>query len=158
MSTILFGTQYPLSLFLGTSIVKNMWVGDALVWVKFPSDDIIAYYKMDESSGTVYDSIGSNDMTAYDVSYSQTGKINTGIGFSTSGAGMEASVSGLNPTADVYTVSAWVNLSTLPSTSEHNYDIFRGTINSTPWENIELSVTTDNKFLLSILDSSDNFG
>jgi hypothetical protein len=40
------------------------------------------YYKMDDSAGNIVDALGNYDSSSYDsLSYSQTGKINTAIGF-----------------------------------------------------------------------------
>ena len=44
-------------------------------------DNLVAYYKLDETSGNAIDIHGSNDGTTTNISYEVTGKINTGYSF-----------------------------------------------------------------------------
>ena len=44
-------------------------------------DNIVGYWKLDESSGNAIDTPGTNDGTVVGCDYSQTGKINTSLGF-----------------------------------------------------------------------------
>lgn len=43
------------------------------------TDSIVAYWKLDEASGTRYDSVGSSHLTDYSTVPSGTGKIGTGV-------------------------------------------------------------------------------
>ena len=45
------------------------------------TDSIVAYWKLDEASGTRYDSVGSNNLTDYNTVGTTTGRIGTAISF-----------------------------------------------------------------------------
>lgn len=72
-------------------------------------DNILGYWKLDESSGLLYDSTdGNNDLTNSGADYSQTGIIGTAMGFDGTDKMTYDS-----PNWDIgtgnYTVTAWVN-------------------------------------------------
>jgi len=84
------------------------------------STDLISYYKLDETSGTTaYDSVGSNNGTISNATYTASGKINGAYDFNgganykiTFGSGVFAS------TGDTGSISAWVYIpSTISSRS-----------------------------------------
>ncbi len=54
---------------------------DIYEWASFLVTNLVSYYKMDDSSGDLIDSLGSNNITYNGALYSQTGKIGTAIGF-----------------------------------------------------------------------------
>jgi len=53
-------------------------------WTEDLNVGLTSYYKLDESSGNLIDSVGSLDMVTNAVTYSSTGKINTAILFDSS--------------------------------------------------------------------------
>ena len=115
--------------------------------------NLLAYWSLEESSGTIYDQLNGVNMTPYNSPlYQQTGKINYGIDFGYSlntGCSNTSNDEAVNPSGDKYTVQAWVYLNTLPSSAGHQYTITRGSLPSTPWENITTKIdTTDNKPLM----------
>lgn len=71
------------------------------------TDNLIAYYKLDESSGNAVDTIGSNTLTNSNVTYT-TSKILNGAVFNGSSAKLTNTSSGLG-TASTLTVSMWAN-------------------------------------------------
>jgi len=76
-------------------------------------DDLIAYYKFDESSGDVIDSYGNNDGIADGPTPEATGKINTAYNFTTDGElNMSDAISNISTTHD-FTVSLWVKPDTI---------------------------------------------
>ena len=115
--------------------------------------NLLAYWSLEESSGTIYDQLNGVNMTPYNSPlYHQTGKINYGIDFGYSlntGCVNTSNDEATNPNGDKYTIQAWVYLNTLPSVTGHKYTITRGSLSSTPWENITTKIdTTDNKPLM----------
>lgn len=81
------------------------------------TDNIVSYWKTDESSGDAADSVGSNTGVATNVTYT-TGKINNGADFntSTSQLGMGTS-STLNPSA--VTFAGWMKYDTKTPAYSH---------------------------------------
>ena len=70
------------------------------------ADNLTSYYKLDESSGNLKDAYGSSNLTYNGALYSQTGKINTSIGFD----GINDYGSGgpqFDITTDDFSVSLW---------------------------------------------------
>jgi hypothetical protein len=72
------------------------------------TDNIISYWKMDEAAGNLQDETNAHDATYNGALYSQTGKINTSIGFD--GDNDYANVGHLSEIedGDDFTVSAWI--------------------------------------------------
>jgi len=68
------------------------------------TDNLLSYWKLDESSGNAADSVGSNTLTNSNVTYS-AGKINNGAVFNGSNARFtKSSIS----QADGFSISAWI--------------------------------------------------
>lgn len=123
---------------------------------------LIGYWKMNDPSGLIYDALKHTDATPYNGPiFEQTGKIGNGINFGTTtntGARLTDSsvLAYLNPEGDVYSISSWVKLDTLPSVTGHTYAIVRSSLASSPWENITFRVGTDDKPSLRFTGLSDN--
>ena len=112
--------------------------------------NLLAYWSLEESSGTIYDQLNGVNMTPYNSPlYHQTGKINYGIDFGYSlntGCVNTSNDEATNPNGDKYTIQAWVYLNTLPTSTGHHYTITRGALSATPWENITTRINaSDNK-------------
>lgn len=68
------------------------------------TDNIVAYYKLDESSGNAADSVGSNTLTNSSVTYASA-KINNGAVFN--GSAKYDSVTGTFPASGNFSMSFW---------------------------------------------------
>jgi len=68
-------------------------------------DNLVSYYKLDETSGAVIDSVGSNDGTNNGSTQGVTGKINTAYDFDGINDYMDIPV---KPTLNSFTISQWV--------------------------------------------------
>jgi hypothetical protein len=77
------------------------------------TDNLISYWKFDESSGNAADSVNDNDGVLTNTTYT-TGKINNGVSFGSSPAIKIAEVDSLD-TASAMTISFWVNFSDVTS-------------------------------------------
>ena len=78
------------------------------------ADNLISYYKLDESSGNAADSVGSNTLTNTDVTYS-TGIINNGAVFNSSTDKLtitDGSQSGFD-FSDDFSISSWINVTAI---------------------------------------------
>ena len=85
------------------------------------TNDIVSYYNMDDSSGSIVDSHSSNDGTYNGALYSQTGKINTSIGFDGTNDIVDLNSNfGLSGTKNV-TFSFWMNNDNAFSTEQTAY-------------------------------------
>lgn len=81
------------------------------------TDNLVSYWKADESSGNMSDSVGSNTLTNVGTCTFATGKINNGVVTTRNSKYMEStSSSGLNPTG-AFTINFWVNWSALDTGS-----------------------------------------
>ena len=80
------------------------------------TDNLTAYYKLDESSGNAADSAGSNTGTNTDVTYTAA-KINNGGSFNGTSSlfacGDDASIQ----FSSAFTIATWVNFDALPGTN-----------------------------------------
>ena len=128
----------------------------------FPITSLLSYYKLEEASGTIYDSHGSVNFTTYNSpEYQRTGKIDYGIGFSGAGnpgASCGSSYAGLNPGGDEYSISCWVYLDSLPTTENHDFYILRGALSASPWYNIHIMIANgSNKVALGMNGASDSY-
>lgn len=125
--------------------------------------NLLAYWSLEESSGTIYDQLNGVNMTPYNSPlYHQTGKINYGIDFGYSlntGCVNTSNDEATNPNGDKYTIQAWVYLNTLPSITGHQYAITRGALPSTPWENITTRINASDKPMMRFTGPSgdDNY-
>jgi hypothetical protein len=88
--------------------------------------NIVAYWKLDETSGdTLYDIVGNNNCTYQDISLGAIGKINYSPFITDSGAAiiMSSSISSVFQPG-VFSISAWVKFDELPSVLGHSQTIF----------------------------------
>ena len=85
------------------------------------TDDLISYWKLDESSGDAADAHGSNTLTNTNTVPYGTGKINNGAQFASSSTKYlsitDEEQTGLDITGNL-SVSFWVNWSTVPTSNE----------------------------------------
>lgn len=86
------------------------------------TDNLSAYYKLDETSGTRYDSTANNnDLTDNNTVTSEDGKIEKAAVFNSANSESlsitNANQTGLNFTS-TFSVSFWVNITTAPSSGE----------------------------------------
>ena len=89
--------------------------------------NLVAYWKLDESSGTLDDAVGSNNSTACIADYDSTGKINSCLYFN-GGIGDYAEfadAANLQMYNQDFTMMAWVYMHDLPGTSTA-FPIFGG--------------------------------
>ena len=91
------------------SELYNSWA-----WIEHPftlETNIVAYYKMDESSGNSLDSVWSNTLINANVSYSG-GKINNGANFNGSSSSLLSSTKPVSiANGNACTIAGWVKLS-----------------------------------------------
>lgn len=90
------------------------------------TSSLVAYYKLDESSGNASGSIGTNTLTNYDSSAFSNGKINNGASFgsyNTTKSFYTANNLGINGGA--ITISAWFKPDTLAN-GQGTYIVFQG--------------------------------
>ena len=81
--------------------------------------DLISYWSLDEASGTVVDSHGSNDGTVTGATYGATGIINDCLDFERADSDYVDVGTGLDfYNRDGVTVSAWIKIETLPTTGQ----------------------------------------
>jgi len=81
------------------------------------TDNLISYYKLDESSGNAADSVGSNTGTNTNVTYA-AGKINNGAVFNGTNAKLITGVTGFPTIQGNKTVSLWFNSSSITTTQQ----------------------------------------
>lgn len=80
------------------------------------TDSIIAYWKLDESSGTAADSVGSNTLTNNGTTGFVAGLINNAIDLGASNTTKwMSSTSNSSISNGNYTLNVWVNVTTVPS-------------------------------------------
>jgi hypothetical protein len=75
------------------------------------TDNLLAYYKLDESSGDAVDSVGGFTLTNTNVTYG-TGKINNGAVFNDAGDNLTSSSV---TSSSAFTTSVWFKVGTMPS-------------------------------------------
>jgi len=95
-------------------------------------DDLIAYWKMDNSSSPIVDEIGSNDGVAASTAanYSQTGRVGTSINFNytpTYGAGTRFDVGDDVLQSNQVSISAWI----YPTVGEDGFTIISNNYSTT---------------------------
>ena len=88
-------------------------VSEWAVWTEDLNVDLVAYYKMDEASGTIIDSLGSTNGIPTQIGYGATGILGTGLSFNSSSF---INITGMTSTSGNYTFSFWANPSS--STNE----------------------------------------
>ena len=81
------------------------------------TDNLVSYWKADESSGNMADSVGSNTLTNVGTCTFATGKINNGVVTTRNSKYMEnTSSTGLNPTG-AFSINFWANWSALDTSN-----------------------------------------
>lgn len=85
------------------------------------TDNLVSYYKLDESSGNAADSVGSNTLTNNGTTAFAPGKINNGADLEAGSSNYfsiaDASQTGLDFTGD-FSLSCWLKFESLPSSSQ----------------------------------------
>ena len=82
---------------------NGQWLDEWAVWTKELNEDLITYYKLDETSGTVViDSVGNNPGTSLDVTVNQVGLLGTSYDF-----GGNGNITTGIP--NVTSISLWIN-------------------------------------------------
>lgn len=81
----------------------------------FPDKDLVAYWKMEESSGTRYDSFGSNNLTPISSVSQATGKIGYAGKFTPAQKLNINDNPNLSVNSSDFTITAWVYLDSKPS-------------------------------------------
>ena len=77
--------------------------------------NLVSYFSMEEASGNLIDSEGSNDLTVSGtVTYSTTGKVDDCLDFGTNAAGTNTTSTGVNLTGDI-SLSFWLNADVVES-------------------------------------------
>jgi hypothetical protein len=102
----------------------------------FPSSGIVAYWKLDESSGNAADSVGSNTLTNNNTVGYAAALINNGADFGTANTNKTLSNSSLYQTGS-FSISTWFKNRT--EIASGNYGIVAMTDNTTVLRNILLS-------------------
>lgn len=117
--------------------------------------NLVSYFKLDESSGTINSSKGTITGTVTGADYSQTGKINTCMGFvRTSSDHIVLSSDTSYRFTSAFSVSAWIKTSSTVGT-DNQFVIF-GMYNAatSPADGWNLAISQDGKAYFSALDSS----
>ena len=96
------------------------------------TDNLVSYWKLDESSGNAADSVGSNTLTNVNTATYAAGKINNGVNLELDSSQYlsvaDASQTGLN-LADSISISLWVNFESIRTvTNEANTFVAKGNI------------------------------
>lgn len=92
------------------------------------TDNLVSYWKLNESSGNAVDSVGSNTGTSTGVTYS-TGKINNGAVYN--GSAFHTLTPSLLPTGNSsFTHSIWVKITTAPGIGVPYAFIYNGNTTS----------------------------
>lgn len=90
------------------------------------TDNLVSYWKCDESSGNLSDSVASNTLTNTNTATFVAGKINNGINLVRASSQYftitDAAQTGLD-FAGSFSFSLWVNLTSLPSVAGGQFDI-----------------------------------
>ncbi len=86
------------------------------------TDNLVSYWKLDESSGNASDSVGSNTLTNSNVTYT-TGIINNGALFDSTSDFLQiadGTQAGLDITGDL-SYGCWINSSSLPASGAYQF-------------------------------------
>jgi len=78
------------------------------------TDNLVSYWKLDESSGDASDSVGSNTLTNNNSTAFATGKINNGADFESGSSNYLSSASASFDISDALTISGWINPESTP--------------------------------------------
>ena len=122
------------------------------------TDGLLVYYNLDENGLTFDDEVGTNDATGVSVSQNTTYKIlGSSQGFDDNEDYIYFPSAGTTPDNDKITLSAWVRMSTMPSTLGHASVITLGATSTGGYRNLVLYIDTDNKpvFLVTNTTNTD---
>ena len=129
------GGAYLTNMSFCSNITGSWGCGDSVDLSLNMTQGLVTYLKLDEASGTLVDDKGLNNFTASGSPlYSQTGIIDTAVGFNSNDDYFQkTSATGVNfgTTAD-FTVNFWTDGST-PSSADTNYFSSRSTTETQPW-------------------------
>lgn len=115
-------------------------------------NNLLGYWKFDESSGTLYDSVGSNNATGSGIVYSADGKISRCVQYDTNTDWVVVNNdSSLYPNGDEATVSLWFKLNTVPTTTN---TLFVYRVSGTPYYSINAYITTSSGYVRFIVYNS----
>jgi hypothetical protein len=117
-------------------------------------DGLIAFWKLGEASGTLYDSKGSANLTTHgSPAYHGTGIIGYGVDFSggVSNADNSNYEDLLAPTNNT-TYSLWANFTAVPSTLAHNMVLIHQNLSLTPFMSFEVYVDATDHLVFKVYD------
>jgi len=114
--------------------------------------NLISYWKMDESSGTIVDAHGSNDGTYNGALYSQDGKINTAIGFDGNDDYIDIG-DVLDMGTNDFSISAWVKSASLLPDNKENQVINKKSLSTDVYEGYFLCMP-NGQFRFQIADGT----
>lgn len=80
------------------------------------TDNLIAYWKMDESSGNMVDTVGSNTGTVTGVTYGASGVINDAYSFDGNDYVVATNATTFNPSSTNWTIALWAKITTNSTT------------------------------------------
>jgi hypothetical protein len=118
--------------------------------------NLISYYKLEEASGTLNDSVGTNHLSAYGTpTYNAAGKSNYGINFGNIGDAAACITSTGFPMTTAGSVSLWVRFNQLPTTTGDAQFIFRACHTGTPYYSMACDLEpTTNEWWFGARDSA----
>lgn len=95
-------------------------------------DNLVAYYKLDESSGSAYSSVGTHTLTNTGTTPYVVGKLWSCIDFWSSNTTKELRLTGDNLWIDGWSISmsAWVNVNTAPASNVYQFFVSQGSATS----------------------------
>jgi hypothetical protein len=108
---------------------------------------LISYYKLDESSGNILDSMYANNGTTTNVLYSAPGKINTALNFT--GGSSYVTISSLRNIPNNFSTSFWINPKNISMLNGE--PIISRRISGSDWQIWLTSATGNNYGNLSVL-------
>ena len=110
------------------------------------TDNLVSYWKLDESSGNAADSVGSNTLTNNGTIPYVAGKINNGADLELSSSQYFSKTDNVSLSlTDTISFSIWIKLEQLPSAVGTNFTIISKSRESTNQRGYVLVITTGNK-------------
>lgn len=93
------------------------------------TDNLVSYYKLDESSGNAADSVGSNTLTNNGGATYSAGKINNGVSLASASSQylQNATPTGLPTGSSAFSVSLWLKKTTNPGAGVKHGQVYFGT-------------------------------
>ena len=151
---------------LGAGEQLEIWATNTIEWEALTAegdagaaesvllDSLIAYYPLDEPTGTTAnEQVSSFNGTVYTATVGSAGKVGLAVTMGTNGAIVVPYAAGLLPQSDRMSVSLWVKTSTLPSVAGVSYRLF------TLWDatthiTSSVYIYTDNKIWATFMNTS----